>query len=57
MRRAWLTEMGEEFHDWANSYYPDHEQEEILKITAEAEAKKYAEWKNYRDNPITIPNF
>lgn len=47
MRRSWLTEMGEEFREWADVYFVENAEREIPKFHAEDAAKAYAKDKNY----------
>lgn len=47
MRRVWLSEMGEQFKDWADSYYPDNSGVPIPKFIAEEAVKNFAVKNNY----------
>ena len=48
MKRAWLAEMGENFQEWANDYYPDKIDQDITKQYAERDLKRFAEKNNYK---------
>ena len=47
MRRVWLSEMGEAFRDWADSYYPEYDGEPIPKYIAEEAVKHFATKNSY----------
>lgn len=56
MRRAWLSEMGVEFQDWADNYYPHHSGVELMKLEVEMNVKHFAENKNYKWLKGLTPN-
>lgn len=48
MKRAWLSQMGEQFVHWADEYFPSRIGEKILKKEAEDHSKAFAITQNYK---------
>ncbi len=48
MKRAWLTQMGDQFLHWADEYFPSRIGVKILKKEAEDHSKRFATEQNYK---------